>query len=426
MSTVRHNHMSTYREKLAATLNGRGYSNRTVESYVMWLDKLTTHFPGKSLPKLQPTDINGFLQFLQERRFSEQSVKSAKAAIKFIFKDVLPRPEIISSLPKSKRSKADPFIPAQRDVLAILSLVEDKTLHTAFGCLYGMGLELLEVINIKIKHLDLANWKIKIRPKRTQKARLSAIPVCLRENIRFLSEGKAKEAYLFAKVDGAPLYEQKLQRVWAEARDKVGAPKSLTMRSLRHAYVMHLTALGFQLGDVLFHLGYNRASALEYYCRTSDPAPEMYSPLDKRLDEQPHTEGGTLPYVSEQRIAAISALKSSRFDYSKLAQILMELNFANLNSCTYSVAYLLRAIIDHIPPLFGCEAFSQVASNYAGTKSFKKSMEQLQNSLRNISDGLIHTQIRAKEDTPTKVQVDFRNQLDQLLGEIIRISAKNV
>lgn len=418
--------MSTYRDKLAATLNGRGYSNRTVESYAMWLDKLIAHFPGKSLSKLQPADILGFLQFLQERRFSEQSLKSAKAALKFIFKDVLSKPEIISALPKSKRSKADPFIPAQRDVLAILSAVEEKTLHTAFGCLYGMGLELLEAINIKIKHVDLANWKIKVQPKRTKKARASSIPISLRESIKELVEGKSKEAFLFAKNDGSPLYEQKLQRVWAEARDKVGAPKLLTMRSLRHAYVMHLNALGFQLGDILFHQGYNRASALEYYCRTSEPAPELYSPLDKRLDDLPHINSGALPYVAEQRIAGIASLKSERFDYSKLAQILMELNFANLNSCTYSVAYLLRAIIDHVPPLFGCESFSQVAANYSGTKSFKKSMEQLQLSLRNISDGLIHTQIRPKEDAPTKVQVDFRNQLDQLLGEIIRISAKNV
>ena len=60
-------------------------------------------------------------------------------------------------------------------------------------------------------------------------------------------------------------------------------------------------------------------------------------------------------------------------------------------------------------------------SNYgaAGT-SFKKSMEHLQKTLRNIADSHLHQNIRRKKSLPTETQVDFRIALDQLLSKVIR------
>ena len=80
--------------------------------------------------------------------------------------------------------------------------------------------------------------------------------------------------------------------------------------------------------------------------------------------------------------------------------------------------------MDHVPPIFGCKKFSEVANNYAGAKSFKESMLNLENSSRKISDQYLHVQVRASETLPTVRQVDFSNDLDVLLGEIVRILKK--
>jgi hypothetical protein len=47
-------------------------------------------------------------------------------------------------------------------------------------------------------------------------------------------------------------------------------------------------------------------------------------------------------------------------------------------------------------------------------------MEHLSNS-RDISDRTLHSQIRSKEALPNKTQVNFANDLDALLEEIVRI-----
>jgi hypothetical protein len=82
---------------------------------------------------------------------------------------------------------------------------------------------------------------------------------------------------------------------------------------------------------------------------------------------------------------------------------------------------LTRAIIDHVPPIFGAKTFNEVASNYSGTKSFKDSMLHLSNSARKIGDSHLHVQVRSRESLPNRTQVDFSRDLDVLLGEIVRI-----
>jgi hypothetical protein len=81
---------------------------------------------------------------------------------------------------------------------------------------------------------------------------------------------------------------------------------------------------------------------------------------------------------------------------------------------------LPRAIVDHIPPIFGAPSFRQFASSNAG-KSIKASMERLDRSSRDIADRWLHEQIRKSESLPTPTQVDFRQELDALLGEVVRM-----
>lgn len=132
------------------------------------------------------------------------------------------------------------------------------------------------------------------------------------------------------------------------------------------------------------------------------------------------TPGGT--YVHPHRIEALSALKPTNFDLHKLAALLNEINVCHRNRCNFALVALVRTVIDHVPPLFGCKTFPEVANSYAGGKSFKESMIHLDNSARKIADQHLHAQVRRSEVLPNLVQVDFSNDLDVLLAEIIRIS----
>ena len=125
-------------------------------------------------------------------------------------------------------------------------------------------------------------------------------------------------------------------------------------------------------------------------------------------------------YVHKNRLDELSQIVSDEFDLSKFIRICEELNSSFQNGNYLSVAMLVRALLDHVPPIFGFDTFVEVANNYGG-KSLKKSLQSLQTSSRNIADAHLHTSIRNKESLPNETQVDFRNDLDVLLAEVVKI-----
>lgn len=131
------------------------------------------------------------------------------------------------------------------------------------------------------------------------------------------------------------------------------------------------------------------------------------------------SEEGT--YINKRRLRDLRKINSSKFDLRRLSQMCKEVNAAYPKNCI-TVIYLIRGIIDHVPPIFGCNNFTEVVNNYGGGgRSFKELMKNLNDSSRKIADTYLHIQIRKKEFLPNQTQVNFSQSLDMLLGEIIRV-----
>ncbi len=126
-------------------------------------------------------------------------------------------------------------------------------------------------------------------------------------------------------------------------------------------------------------------------------------------------------YVDPDRIAELKNLSNGSFDLTKLVRLCEELNVCFAGECYLAITMITRAILDHVPPIFSCAKFAELANNYKGAKSFKESMLNLENSSRKIADQHLHVQMRGSESLPTIRQVDFSNDLDVLLAEIVRL-----
>jgi len=133
-----------------------------------------------------------------------------------------------------------------------------------------------------------------------------------------------------------------------------------------------------------------------------------------------HFRNNAQTIISEERIEVLKTIDCKEFDLQKLIRLCEELNNNAISGNWYSVCFLSRAVIDYVPPILGFNDFKHVASNYPG-RSIKKNFKNLQESLRNISDGHIHGPARKSESLPTQKQIDFSPDLDVLLGEIIRV-----
>jgi len=123
-------------------------------------------------------------------------------------------------------------------------------------------------------------------------------------------------------------------------------------------------------------------------------------------------------YVSQVRLEALRSIKNSQFDLTKLVRLCEELNSSYAAGNYFSVAMLVRAILDHVPPIFSVSNFTGVKAQHGGA-SFKQQMDHLDQSSRKIADAFLHEHIRRREVLPTDTQVYCAPALDTLLGEVV-------
>lgn len=122
-------------------------------------------------------------------------------------------------------------------------------------------------------------------------------------------------------------------------------------------------------------------------------------------------------YVDEQIIDAIRAKDGKvRFNVTKLLALIDELNDNCQRTSTYSAHAMLRAILDHIPPILGHRSLDEVANNYSWGQTDKAYMKKLLDFKLQADDAL-HRQISSKPDLLSPHDLPPRKWINQLLQE---------
>ena len=154
------------------------------------------------------------------------------------------------------------------------------------------------------------------------------------------------------------------------------------------------------------------------------PEPNGYKftvEVDEEVNAKPVSRSGSSVFVDPTRLRQLREIRSQNFDLSKLIRFCEELNDCVTNQDFLAIAMLTRAVVDHIPPIFGHRTFTEVINNYGWTLSNKDQIRHLDENLRKVADSHLHTLIRSKESLPTYIQVNFASDIDVLLAEIVRI-----
>jgi hypothetical protein len=132
------------------------------------------------------------------------------------------------------------------------------------------------------------------------------------------------------------------------------------------------------------------------------------------------TVGSTEPTYIDGRVVGLLEAKAngSRFDCSKLIKLIGELNHNFNNGNVYSAHALLRAVLDHVPPILGCVDFQAVANNYSWSRTDKSYMRRLR-EFRDQADDALHRQISVKPDMLSMDDMPSRTAVRCLLQECI-------
>lgn len=177
--------------------------------------------------------------------------------------------------------------------------------------------------------------------------------------------------------------------------------------------------------DALLAAGYRDDEAIFFDERLANTFPvNEHAWLGLVEPKAPHPQaqgsGGTASYIDSERLLKLIGVTGPEYDCSRLVALCEELNQCAARRNSHAVIYLTRAILDHVPPVFGYRTFAEVAANYGGEKSFRKAMERLEKHSRHVADLYLHRLIGKREVVPTMSDVDFAAEINLMLSEILR------
>jgi len=133
-------------------------------------------------------------------------------------------------------------------------------------------------------------------------------------------------------------------------------------------------------------------------------------------DRQARTAGrpatSRLTYIDPQVSASLAKrAEALGLDSGKLVKLVAELNENYSRGNAYAAHALLRAVLDHIPPLLGCADFKAAANNYSWSRTDRGYARRLLDFKLQADDAL-HRQISKRtdqlgiDDMPPKVWVN--------------------
>lgn len=271
--------MDVYLKKLENELRLRKYSPKTVGAY---LACVANYLKAKK-NNFEIVDIDFIKQYLLSKideGKSSQTVNQNLQAINFFCWNVLKfRGKI--DIRFAKTPSKLPIILSRDEIQNILSEISNEKHKLMIALAYSGGLRVSEIINLKIKDINLAELTIHIKGAKGNKDRITIFPEKLATDIKKIMADKKSNDYFFASERGGRLTERTAQKVFENALKKAGIKKEATFHSLRHSFATHLLENGTDIRHIQELLGHANIRTTQIYTKVTNPKlKNIKSPLE--------------------------------------------------------------------------------------------------------------------------------------------------
>lgn len=320
-----------WKRRLIGEIRRRGYSWRTEETYLQWLERLCRHAGTESPDSLDSGAVRTFLEALAvQRNVSANTQNLALNACAFYFKHVLERPLELGPFAYAKRPQRLPVVLTVEEVGRLLSCT-DGVAGLVIALLYGTGMRLMEGLRLRVQDLDFGYRQITVRHGKGGKDRVVPLPTPLVEPLRQqLEEAKAlhredlesghgevllpnalarkyphagrewRWQWVFPSVRLSVdprsgtirrhhLHESSVQRAVKRAAARAGIHKRVGCHTLRHSFATHLLEQGNDIRTVQELLGHADVSTTMIYTHVLNKGGQgVTSPLERLEALQPY------------------------------------------------------------------------------------------------------------------------------------------
>lgn len=272
----------------------KNYSDYTVLNYKNDILEFFDYLSRESLnyKTIEYSDIRFYLMYLKEEKHDDNSsvsrkLSSLRGLYKYLANEKIVKSNVFSLVNAPKKSKKLPRY-FEYNELEELFLVPDT--NTSLGqrdlllleMLYATGVRVGELVNIKVKDIDLGRRNIIILGKGNKERFVTYGEYCEDILKRYLNDGyillnKNNLDYLFLNNNGGNLTERGVRYILDELIKKTSINKKISPHMIRHSFATHLLNEGCDLLTVQKLLGHESIKATQVYTHvTTDRLREVY------------------------------------------------------------------------------------------------------------------------------------------------------
>lgn len=258
------------------------YSPNTIKTYGSELISFFKMFRNYSIDEISTDHIKRYLVYCSvELKLSEFTINSKMNAIKFFFEKVQRYPKVIYDIPRPKRPEVLPKVLSIYEVRQIIDLTNNMKHKMILKAMYGMGLRVSEVVNLRIGDLDSERMQVHIKGAKGKKDRITILPESLLEALREYYITYRPKEFLFENRFGNQMSTRTVQVIFKNALHKSTSRKKVGVHSLRHSFATHLLENGTDLALIQQLLGHNNIKTTLTYTHVSKKSLlKIKSPLD--------------------------------------------------------------------------------------------------------------------------------------------------
>ena len=264
-------------------LKGKRYSESTVKTYFTFIADFINYIKDKPIHTLTKRDVELFIENVFEPRgMSISSQRQLISALK-LFAKFYPECKIEGlQLQRPKKSNFLPTVLSKEEIIQLIKVTTNIKHKLCITLLYSAGLRIGELIELKIKDIDLHRKLIKITQSKGRKDRYIPLSeVCIPMLQNYLDSHKPIE-YLIEGAHKRQRYATTSVRSFLKKSCQLaGIKKHITPHSLRHSYATHLLENGTDIRYIQVLLGHSRPETTMIYTHVqSEALQQINNPLD--------------------------------------------------------------------------------------------------------------------------------------------------
>ena len=263
----------------------RNFSENTLDAYIRDIKKLKDYAVGylenTGPEKITYDNLQEYIFNLSKQKFSERSqarwISSIKAFFRYLLEDEIRNDNPSTLLEGPKLGLYLPDTLSLADIEKIIEAIErgsdlGKRNHCIIEVLYGCGLRVSELIEIKISNINFKENYIKVIGKgnKTRFVPLAQFTAKLLKEyittVRFKNKiNKKYEDTLFLNSRGTSMSRVIVFIIIKELTDKAGVSKKISPHTFRHSFATHLLQNGADLRYIQEMLGHSSITTTGIY-----------------------------------------------------------------------------------------------------------------------------------------------------------------